>query len=99
MLDLINQYLLSLSCTTLCDYHYGDICALIARGHKVEAIKMLRNVSAHDSKRPISFMIGNSFAEYLDAAKIYSIEKKYILGLKQAKDVVEMIALNEPKAY
>lgn len=97
MFERINMYLATLSMSLNMD-DYNDICHAMRCGRKVDAIKILRDVTKTDAViRLPNPAFGkdyvNNFWEFLvqeGTVEIPSGAKRY-LGLREAKDIVDVL--------
>ena len=93
----INLYLDSYSLCNISEDQYRHIVDLVIEGQKVPAIKFLREKSADKSgfmlNAPVCFDT-NEFWQFLQAREITHFYKLRRLGLKEAKQLIEVLECN-----
>lgn len=80
---------------TLTRLDIDEAIYLMRRGEKVAAIKEVRLSSKPVSIRcPFNLVANNGFSDFIEARGITYTEVPAAMGLKQAKDIVDMLEAN-----
>jgi hypothetical protein len=96
MLCALNQYLMSRNCLALFKSEFDIILTALRQRKKVEAIKLLRTNTANTIEPPFKNGVNGATNEFFNFLMLDDDHKKMVdnthrLGLKQAKDVIDVL--------